>query len=278
MTSNVKPITAAWSAAVEEFLTVLAAGGSPKTTRATRRAHLNRVARGLRGSPWSVEAGELVAWCGRQNWATETRRGVRGSLRAFYDWGFAAGYIGSNPAAALPKVRPAEPKPRPASDDAYAAALRAAREPAHRLMLRLAAEAGLRRAEVAHIHTRDFVDDLAGLSLRVHGKGDRDRLVPLSKSVAFELRAVAGTTPGHLFPGRDAGHLSPRWVGKIVAGLLPGDVTMHALRHRFATRAYSVDRDTFAVQTLLGHASPATTRRYVAVPVEGLRSTVEGAA
>lgn len=50
--------------------------------------------------------------------------------------------------------------------------------------------------------------------------------------------------------------------------------TPHPLRHRFATRAYAVDRDLLAVQTLLGHASPVTTRRYVAVPDESLRRTV----
>lgn len=278
MSSTVKPITPAWVVAIDEYLTTLAAGGSPKTTRGTRRAHLHHVARGLGGSPWTLSGRELVAWFGRQEWATETRRGYRGTLRGFYGWGFAAGYIEADTSAVLPRVRAAEPKPRPASDDAYRAALEACRDPRHRLMLRLAAEAGLRRGEVAQVHTRDFVDDLEGLSLRVHGKGDKDRLVPLSRSVAFELRAVAGMVPGFVFPGRDRGHLSPRWVGKIVTELLPGEVTMHALRHRFATRAYAAGRDTFAVQELLGHASPVTTRRYVVVPTEGLRAVVEAAA
>lgn len=53
---------------------------------------------------------------------------------------------------------------------------------------------------------------------------------------------------------------------------------MHQLRHRFATRAYSVDRDVFTVQELLGHASPATTRRYVLVPRSALRATVKAVA
>ena len=140
-------------------------------------------------------------------------------------------------------------------------------------MLRLAAEAGLRRAEVAGVHTRDVVEDLGGWSLWVHGKGGRDRLVPLSRSLAVELRGHVER--GYVFPGAVGGHLSPRWVGRIVAELLPGEVTMHQLRHRFATRAYGVDRDTFTVQQLLGHASPDTTRRYVAVPDERLRATVD---
>ena len=83
---------------------------------------------------------------------------------------------------------------------------------------------------------------------------------------------------GYAFPGADDGHLSPRWVGKIVAELLPGTATMHQLRHRFATRAYAVDRDVLTVQQLLGHASPATTQRYVVVPPEAGRRTVLAAA
>lgn len=269
---NTRPVPAAWVAAVDEFLTALRAGGTPATTAATRRAHLHRVARGLGGSPWQVDGDRLVAWCGRQDWATETRRGVRGSLLAFYRWAVAAGRTETNPAEALPTVRPAPPCPRPAGEAEYARALLAARKPAHRLMLRLAAEAGLRRAEVAAVHSRDLVEDLEGWSLWVHGKGGRDRLVPLSASLAAELRGHVER--GFLFPGAAGGHLSPRWVGKIVADLLPGETTMHQLRHRFATRAYGVDRDTFTVQQLLGHASPATTRRYVVVPDDRLRATV----
>ena len=267
-----RAVPAAWVSAVDEFLTALRAGGTPATTAGTRRAHLHRAARGLGGSPFEVDAGRLVAWCGAQDWAPETRRGVRGSLLAFYRWAVAAGRTDSNPAEALPAVRPAPPAPRPAGETEYARALLAARTPAHRLMLRLAAEAGLRRAEVAGVHVRDLVEDLEGWSLWVHGKGGRDRLVPLSRSLAVELRGAVDH--GYVFPGAVGGHLSARWVGRIVADLLPGSTTMHQLRHRFATRAYGVDRDTFTVQQLLGHASPDTTRRYVVVPDERLRATV----
>lgn len=233
----------------------------------------------LGGSPWEVRADRLVEMCGRQDWAVETRRGVRSTLRAFYSWGVAAGHTTTNPAAELPRVRPAIPRPRPASEEAYRAALSAARSRRDRLLLRLAAEAGLRRAEVAGLHSRDIVEDLGGWSVNVHGKGGRDRIVPLSRPLALEVRTHAlDLGRGYLFPGAVGGHLSPRWVGRIVTDLLPGEVTMHQLRHRFATKAYAVDRDTFVVQQLLGHESPATTRRYVALPSEGLRATVDAVA
>ena len=76
------------------------------------------------------------------------------------------------------------------------------------------------------------------------------------------------------FPGAIDGHLSADWVGKLVGRLLPGAHTMHALRRKFASAAYAVDKDVFVVQELLGHASPVTTRRYVEVPRDDLRRTV----
>ena len=92
------------------------------------------------------------------------------------------------------------------------------------------------------------------------------------RTQAVELRALPF---GYVFPGDQDGHLSPAWVGKLVARLIPDEHTMHALRHRFATRAYSFERDVLVVQELLGHASPVTTRRYVRVPSADLRRTVE---
>lgn len=142
-------------------------------------------------------------------------------------------------------------------------------------MLRLSAEAGLRRGEVAQVHTRDLVEDLDGWSLRVHGKGGRERVVPLPAALAVELRRLPA---GWAFPGDCGGHLSPRWVGTVVARLLPAGYTMHTLRHRFATRAHDVDGDLCVVQELLGHANINTTRAYVAVDRRKLRRTVESAA
>jgi integrase len=56
------------------------------------------------------------------------------------------------------------------------------------------------------------------------------------------------------------------------------DWTIHKLRHRAATRFYDVERDIAATQDFLGHASPATTRAYVAVPTDRIRATVKAAA
>ena len=137
-------------------------------------------------------------------------------------------------------------------------------------MIRLAGEHGLRRAEIAVVHTRDVTHDLLGYSLIVHGKGGRERQVPLADDVADAILDAAG----YAFPGKIDGHLSPWWVGKLVSRLLPAGWTTHTLRHRFATVSYAEDHDVFAVQDLMGHASPATTLRYVQLPDDAKRRLV----
>lgn len=144
-------------------------------------------------------------------------------------------------------------------------------KPREKLILRLAAEVGMRRAEVARSHSRDLMEDLVGFSLIVHGKGGKNRIVPLPQSLGRTL----STLEGYYFPGNDDGHLSPRYVGKLIRDLLPGDWTMHTLRHRFGTRAYALTSDLLLVQEMLGHASPTTTRRYVEYDRTRMRAAVE---
>jgi integrase len=147
------------------------------------------------------------------------------------------------------------------------------------MMVRLATELGMRRAEVAQVHARDLVEDLDGWSLVVHGKGARDRLMPMPAALAAAVRTYASEQGGWLFPGRNDGHLSPRWVGKLVGRAMPEGWTMHKLRHRAAVRVHEAGgRDLAVTQDFLGHASPATTRVYLPRDDARLREAVEAAA
>lgn len=225
--------------------------------------------------PWDVTGRQLIDWVGRQEWQAETRRSYYQTFRKFWDWGRVAGYATENAAAELPSVAPSKPNPRPTPYGVYRQALADAR-PRERLMLRLSAEAGMRRGEVAQAHSRDLIEDDDGWWIRIHGKGGKERLVPLRDDLAEQLRALG---PGYFFPGRyGVGHLSAAYVGKLVRRHLDDENTMHKLRHMFGTRTYRVKRDVFVVQELLGHASADTTRRYVKTRHEDLRSTVEAAA
>jgi integrase len=258
-----------WQDAVAQYLEAQTASGAPSTTRATRKQHLEHLGRRVTAGPFELTAAELVTYASQQAWAVETRRSRRTTFLSFWRWAVATGRTADNPALMLPKVRAHIGRARPAPERVYREALAAA-DVRGRLILRLAAELGLRRAEIAGIHSRDLVEDLTGLSLVVHGKGHRERLVPLPDGLARVLTALPA---GWVFPGLD-GHLSARYVGKIATRVMPGEYTLHTLRHRFATLAYQVDRDVFAVQELLGHSSPATTRRYVQTQPDSLRRTI----
>lgn len=267
-------ISSPWHRAISDYIEYLQAGGAPASTIATRRQHLYFLARHLGGSPWTINPKRLVKVFGDLVCAQETRRSRRTTLRAFYRWAVDAGETATNLALSLPVVKATRPNPRPVPDRVYAQTMADA-TPREILMIRLASEAGLRRTEVATGHSDNLLEDLDGWTLRVVGKGDKVREIPLPDDLALQLLALPA---GWFFPGRDNGHLSPRWVGTLLSRLMPGVWTMHKLRHRAATRWYEVDRDVFVVQRLLGHASPATTQAYVAVKDDRLRRTVVAAA
>lgn len=272
------PVPAEWHSPICDWCCRLTAAGRSTETIRTRSDHLRRAARALGGSPWDVTEDQLLEWVGGEDWRRETRRSVYASLRSFWGWAAGSGRCSMSPAEALPSVRPEPPMPRPTPETIYRDALAAAGE-RERLILQLAAHAGLRRAEIAQLGRSDLIEDLAGYSLIVHGKGGRDRLVPLPAWLAWAIRTRLDAVGGlWLFPGDVNGHLGPQTVGIVASRLLPDGWTLHSLRHRFATTAYAAERDLVSVQILLGHASVATTQRYVRPPDGALRRAVEAAA
>jgi site-specific recombinase XerD len=273
-----------WEHAIDEWLDWLRAAAVPKTTLRTRRGHIRRVARILCvATPAEVTTDHLVAVFARLDWSAEHRRGVRTTLIKFYTWAVARGMVDENPAADLPRVPESRPRPRPAPDRIWQQILIHA-GPRERLMAQLAGEGGLRRAEVARVHTNDLLEDMDGWALVVHGKGGKQRMVPVSDALAREIaKGPGGHTIGRgrsgwLFPGQDDGHLSPDTVGKLISELMPEGWSMHKLRHRFATRAFQGTRNLLAVQEALGHASVATTQRYTAITRDDVRAAVQAAA
>lgn len=267
--------TSIWDEAIDGWLTHLRAGGQPATTVRLRHQHVRMLGRSLRErDPWDVTTGDLALWMTSHGWKPATIYAVRSSLRSFFSWLHSAGLSEQDPAAGLPAVRRRPPRPHPLADDVLADVLARADE-RQRLILHLAVRCGLRRGEVARVRYEDVHGSSGAWSLVVSGKGERSRVVPIPDDVAL---AVRGRGAGWTFPGADGGHLSPDWVGRMISRLLPDGWSIHSCRHRFATRAYAATRDAFAVQALLGHASPTTTLAYVKVPDDTLRAAMLSAA
>jgi integrase/recombinase XerC len=113
-------------------------------------------------------------------------------------------------------------------------------------------------------------------SLRIRGKGGRERLVPVlpvARDAVEAYRRICPYEPGPeapLFVGARGGPLAARHVQKVTAAArlqlgLPATATPHALRHSFATHLLEAGGDLRAIQELLGHASLATTQIYTGV-------------
>lgn len=264
-----------WISFIDDYVAVLrVAGMSPNTVRA-RSEQLNHIANRVVKPPFEVSTRDLVDYFGAQVWARETRRSRRAAVVGFYAWAVSEGLCVDNPALKIPVIKPGCPNPNPVPDQVYLEALvRADKDEA--LWIDLAAEHGLRRAEIAGLHSRNIVQTLLGHDLTFAGKGGKVRTVPLTRAMA---RALIARGEGWLFPGYEGGHISARWLGKRVSRLLPGEWTLHKLRHRAATRFWvAAEGDPYAVADLMGWANLNMVRVYVKQSDDRLRRIVEAAA
>ena len=200
--------------------------------------------------------------------------------------------------AALRAIRPPRPKrslPKPLTasaaretiavenaldDEPWIAARNAA-------ILALLYGSGLRISEALAIR-RGEAPRGANDALRVRGKGNKERIVPVLPVVSAAIVAYLDKCPyrpghdGPLFVGARGGPLNPRIVQRAMEKLrgalgLPATATPHALRHSFATHLLANGGDLRAIQELLGHASLSTTQIYTGVDTERLLAVYEKA-
>jgi tyrosine recombinase XerC len=216
-----------------------------------------------------------------------------GAIRTFYRWAESRGVVASNPAAELgrPKVvsrlpvvlrddeaaRLVEAPARETNERAPTGAPTAAYAARDRAILELLYGSGLRVGEVASLSVEAV--DLARGRVLVHGKGSKEREVPMSEFAVDAMAeyldggrsVIASAEAGRtLFfnrrrkpmTTRDIRAVVTQYGGRIMAGRR---VTPHTLRHSFATHLLEGGADIRAVQELLGHASVATTQRYTHV-------------
>jgi len=170
------------------------------------------------------------------------------------------------------KKRIASPRqkrlPDALSDDQVRHLLGSIRNPAHKTCLTVMYACGLRISEATTLQIGAI--DRANLVLRIIGKGDKERLVPLPQPVLDELGRLWRTHHNRrwLFPNHvgdaplDNRVLSRSFAAAASTAGIPRGVTPHALRHSYATRLIENGVDTRIVQILLGHASIATTAIY----------------
>jgi len=210
------------------------------------------------------------------------------TLRRFYAQQVLRGTLGTDPTALVetPKLSRALPKALSESQvDALLAApdVESVEGLRDRAMLELMYGSGLRVSELVNVRTVEL--NLRQGSLRVPGKGGKVRLVPIGAECQTWLERYLARRPAP--PGKpmaEALFLAPgaepltrqafwRTVKRhaAAAGLDPGRVSPHGLRHSFATHLLNHGADLRALQLLLGHGSLSTTQIYTLVAREGLK-------
>jgi integrase/recombinase XerD len=216
------------------------------------------------------------------------------AIRQFYRFLFTEGLRGDDPAAGLDAPRRGRSLPKLLSEAEVDLLLRTAREREGPEGLRLVAllellyATGLRVSELVCLPLDAVARD--PMVLIVRGKGERERLVPLSEparvsTAAFLLvrdRFLAGGKASRwLFPSRgQSGHLTRHRVGQLLkdlardASIDPARVSPHVLRHAFASHLLDHGADLRSVQKMLGHADISTTQIYTHVLDERLRALV----
>ncbi len=190
----------------------------------------------------------------------------------------------------LRPVRVPARDPKPLDEASVQAVIDAAAPPADgweglrdQAVLLLLYGAGLRISEALSLNRADVAGNQD--VLRIAGKGDKERMVPLLAPVREGIdRYLAALPDGQpedpLFLGKRGGRLGARAVQRCMQNLrarlsLPTTATPHALRHSFATHLLEGGSDLRVLQELLGHARLSTTQRYTAVADPLLRETFE---
>jgi len=141
---------------------------------------------------------------------------------------------------------------------------------------------GLRISEALNIKVRD----LSRNELRVTGKGQKVRLIPLHEELINFINKMLEIIPfthnddSFIFLGKKGRKLKPEIIQRIIREirnkcLLPDNTTPHSLRHTFATELLQNLVDLRYIQELLGHSSLSTTQRYTSVDSEHLKKILE---
>lgn len=292
-----------FTTAMDRFLRFLAAerGASPFTLKSYREDLLQLdeflQSAGCR-APADASSGLLRRFqsgLGAAGYAPSTVARKLASMRSFYAFGQREGWVRVNPAKPLRSPRRPRKLPTFLTGQEIAKLL-ATPDPAapgglrDRAILELMYSAGVRVRELVSIDDADL--DLTGGTVRVRGKGRRERLGIVGSPARAALRGwlAARTKPPRatacrsrpLFTNRLGGRLSVRGVARLLekhlatAGLATR-ASPHTLRHSFATHLLDAGADIRSVQELLGHKSLVTTQIYTHVTTTRLREAFDKA-
>ncbi|RWD37683.1 MAG: site-specific tyrosine recombinase XerD [Mesorhizobium sp.] len=290
------------AARIEAFLEMMSAErGAAENTLSSYRRDLEdasaEIDGGLAGAAAADIRGYLDEIAARGFAATSQARKLS-AIRQFFKFLYAEGLRGDDPTGTLDSPKKGRPLPKTMSEaDTGRLIDRAAQEAADASLNDGDNLAALRLHALVEVlyATGLRVSELVGLPVTValrddrffmvRGKGDKERMVPLSAKARMAMRAwlaARATVPAFadspfLFPAAsDSGYLSRQVFARDLkglaarAGIAPAKISPHVLRHAFASHLLQSGADLRAVQQLLGHADISTTQIYTHVLEERL--------
>lgn len=282
---------------IENFLAWLTAqkGASPATIEAYKTDLTSFVEKELARNPGAdIDAFDVKVARGyaahlfRSGYSKNSVARKMATIRSFFRYLTRYGYVAQNPASRLrnPKVD----RPRAGFlnvDEAFAiletmnGSVNGREEPSARRNLALTEllyGSGLRISEALNLDVKDYAP--GSRVIRVTGKGDRERIAPLTAACVEALDAwllargkIAKPEEKALFVGARGGRLDRREAGRIIKNACVkagcnNPVSPHGLRHSFATHLLDAGADLRATQELLGHKRLSTTERYTHLSIE----------
>jgi integrase/recombinase XerD len=210
------------------------------------------------------------------------------SVKGLYRFAFNEGLLSHDPTISLRPVRRPRSLPKPLAQESMAQLLDSVMSDDYsglrdRAILEFLYGTGARVSEVVGLRLGDL--DWIEETALLHGKGGKQRLVPLGREVTRSLRSylqsgrilISTDTHDRVFLNKRGGPLSRQGIDAIIrkralaAGIPALGLSAHVFRHSCATHMLEHGADIRVVQELLGHASIATTQLYTAVSIPTLR-------
>lgn len=276
---NYSPHTArAYRGDLERFLAFLARDFLNKEPDAVRPAEVDALA-----------VRSFLAALSRQGLSRTSQGRALAAVRSLLRFAGREGLMATNPAAAVRAPKAPRPLPRhlrPGEVETVIEAEATLDErlvPRDRALFELLYATGLRVGELVSLDWSDV--DLTARTLRVMGKGGKERMVPFGRPAGAalgawrsrwnEVRGAAADDDDPIFLNARGGRLTDRSVRRILdqavaaTAVAPG-VHPHTLRHTFATHLLEAGADLRAIQELLGHSSLSTTQKYTHLEIQRL--------
>lgn len=216
------------------------------------------------------------------------------SLKAFFKFAARQGYVESNPAALILSPKTKKRLPVVLSEDEVTHAMQLPDEDTlvgkrNRAILELFYSTGIRLGELLSLNIGDL--NFSRLTLRVFGKGSKERIVPFGKKAEQAVNAYLDrrkieqgplTLNAPLFISSRGGRISRPSVQKLITGLLHSvseqeHLSPHVLRHSFASHLLDHGADLNAVKDLLGHNSLSTTQLYTHIKIGKMKEVYQQA-